>query len=105
MGCVADEPIHDEQESPYEWLGQEWLPDTWEPTEPIEATRTVDRVRRSTAGAMLAGGMIAMRDILEGKKNDPPAIVQEAGEPPAPRRFDVDLDPDDPGNSTVTIRH
>jgi hypothetical protein len=53
---------------------------------------------------MLAGGMIAIRDILEGERNDPPAIVQQAGEPPSPRRFHVELDPDDPGSSTVTIR-
>jgi hypothetical protein len=104
MDGMAHEPVH-ETESPYEWLGQEWLPETWEPVEPIGATRAVDRIRRSTAGAMLAGGMIAIRDILEGERNDPPAIVQQAGEPPSPRRFDVELDPDDPGNSTVTIRH
>ena len=94
-----------EEESPYEWVDSEWAPATWSDDEAIEPSRDVDRFRRTTAGSIVAAGMLGLQQVLEGrKKEDPPIEVEAPGEPPGGRRVELDLDPDDPAGSTVTYR-
>jgi hypothetical protein len=88
-----------------EWMGVEWLPDSWEPAEPIEPSRDVDRFRRTTAGAIVAAGMIGLEKVLMPEREERAPITWESpGEPPGPRHLEFDLDPDDPAASTVTVR-
>jgi hypothetical protein len=101
---VASTPP-DEPEHVYTWIDAEWLPDTWEPVEPIEPTRDVDRFRRTTAGAILAAGLLGIEKVLMPERSEQPPVTWEApGEPPGPRHLEFDLDPDDPEGSTVTVR-
>jgi hypothetical protein len=46
------------------------------------------RERHGVAGAALAGMMVALRDLVEGKRKEEPPIVQEAPDEPT----DVDRD-------------
>jgi len=71
----------------------------------ITPTRSVDRFRKTTAGMMLAGGLIAIEEVYSGRKErEEPALIVESAQPAEPRPVEVDLDPDDPGNSTVVVR-
>ncbi|HKY15144.1 MAG TPA: hypothetical protein VJM33_09490 [Microthrixaceae bacterium] len=98
------DPDDEPDDSPYEWLQAEWLPETWDQHERIEPSRDVDRFRRTSAGAILAAGMLGLQQVLDPKKNeDPPIVVESPGEPPGPKHLEFDLDPDDPAASTVTI--
>ena len=100
---MADSPAPEPPDD--EWLGAEWLPDTWVHTDSIEPTRNVDKFRKTGAGAMLAAGMLGLQQVLEPKKSeDPPIVVEAPGEPPGVKRLEFDLDPDDPSGSTVTVR-
>ena len=88
-----------------EWIPVEWLPDSWEPAEPIQPTRDVDRFRRTTAGAIVAAGMIGLEKVLMPEREERAPITWESpGEPPGPRHLEFDLDPDDPAASTITVR-
>lgn len=66
--------------------------------------REVDRFRRSAVGMMLAGGMTGLAEVLEPRREQPPIIRVSPGEPPGGRRVTFELDPDDPGGSTVVLR-
>jgi hypothetical protein len=102
---AAGSSTHDPATDDYDWLGAEWLPDSWVRTENLAPTREVDKFRRTTAGAMLAAGMLGLQQVLEPKKSeDPPIVVDAPGEPPGIKRLEFDLDPDDPSASTVTVR-
>lgn len=68
------------------------------------ADRIPHRYRGSMAAAALAAGMIGLRDILEEPKDDRPVVEQHAEDPHRDRPIWVDLDPDDPTNSVVTLR-
>ena len=48
--------------------------------------------------------MIGLRDILEEPKDDRPVVEQFADEDDRERPIEVDLDPDDPAASVVTLR-
>jgi len=73
--------------------------------EPLRPTRAADRLKRTVPGAILAGTALALRDLVEGRKDEEPPIIQEApGDPPGERPVDVDLDPDDPTASSVLVR-
>jgi hypothetical protein len=50
---------------------------------------------------MLTGIGLGLRDIVEAPREEPPIEIEAAGEPPFPRRVDVDLDPQDPSASVV----
>jgi hypothetical protein len=101
----TDEVAPDDVPPDEEWLGAEWLPDTWVHEESLPPTRDVDRFRRTTAGSMLAAGMLGLQQVLEPKKSeDPPIVVEAPGEPPGVKKLEFDLDPDDPSASTVTLR-
>ena len=65
----------------------------------------IERFRRSSVGAVLAAGMLGLRDVLEPEKDETPAIVEDwAGGEPFTERMVLRLDPDNPGDSIVMIR-
>ena len=68
-------------------------------------TRPIDRFAQTTVGLMLSASMLGLRDVLEGPRDERPAIVEDwAGEPPTPRGVSMRLDPDNPADSIVLIR-
>lgn len=91
------------EDSPYEWLDAEWLPDTWVHPEMLPPSREVDRFRRTSAGAIIAGGLLGLERVLQVPREEPPIIRVQGGEPPK-RTWQLDLDPDDPSNSSITKR-
>ena len=84
--------------------------DEWEEAgllddEPIQPAGQIERWRRrSVAGGVLTGFALGLQEVLYPKQKEELAVVVEAGEPPGDRAVEVDLDPDDPGASTVTVR-
>jgi hypothetical protein len=72
--------------------------------EPAPA-RPVDRIARTTVGLVLSASMLGLRDVLEGPREDRPAIVEErAGEPPVPDGISMRLDPDNVSDSIILVR-
>ena len=68
-------------------------------------TRPIDRFARTTAGLVLSASMLGLRDVLEGPRDDEPAIVQEyAGDPPAPSAISMRLDPENVADSIILVR-
>ncbi|MCC6226023.1 MAG: hypothetical protein IT195_06430 [Microthrixaceae bacterium] len=73
--------------------------------EPIEPSGQIERWRRgSVTGAVLTGFALGLQEVLYPRRNEEIAIVVEAGDPPGDRAVALDLDPDDPDASSVTIR-
>jgi len=73
-------------------------------TTALSPSRQVDRLKRTTGGAVMAAGMLGLQQVLDPKvKEDPPIQVDAPGEPPGPPGMDVDFDPDDPAGTTVTF--
>ena len=72
--------------------------------ERISEHRPVDRFRRSATGAVVAAGLLGLRDALEGRpEKEEVEIVNEA--PTAPQRdMDVVIDFDHPERSIVVVR-
>ncbi len=67
--------------------------------------RPVDRFARTTAGLVLRASLLGLRDVLEGPRDDEPAIVQESpGAPPGPGPVSMRLDPDNLSDSIVLVR-
>jgi hypothetical protein len=72
--------------------------------EPISEERPVDRFRRSATGAVVAAGLLGLRDALEGRpEKEEVAIVNEAPGAP-PRDLDVVIDFDHPERSIAVVR-
>jgi hypothetical protein len=68
-------------------------------------TRPIDKFARTTAGLVISASMLGLRDVLEGPRDDEPAIVREwAGEPPEPGGLSMRLDPENPGDSIILVR-
>ena len=68
-------------------------------------TRPIDRFARTTAGMVLSASMLGLRDVLEGPRDDQPAIVREwAGEPPVPGALSMRIDPENPSDSIILVR-
>lgn len=66
--------------------------------------RPVDRFRRSATGAVVAAGLLGLRDALEGRpEKEEVAIVNEAPDAP-PRDLDVVIDFDHPERSVAVVR-
>lgn len=73
--------------------------------DPIEPSGQIDRWRRATfTGGVLTGVALGLQEVLYPRHKEEIAIVVEAGEPPGDRAMVVEIDPDDPDASTVTIR-
>jgi hypothetical protein len=76
--------------------------DTRESPEP-DWERPIDRFRRSSAGTVIAAGLLGVRDALEGRpEREEPAIVSEAPEPKLDH-IDIVLDPDHPERSRAVV--
>jgi hypothetical protein len=72
--------------------------------ERISEDRPVDRFRRSATGAVVAAGLLGLRDALEGRpEKEEVAIVNEAPTAP-PRDMDVVIDFDHPERSIAVVR-
>jgi len=75
------------------------------PREHDSVERPVDRFRRSATGAVVAAGMLGLRDALEGRpEKEEVTIVNEAPAAP-PRDLEVVLDFDHPERSVAVVRH
>ena len=70
-----------------------------------EGGRPVDRFRRSATGAVVAAGLLGLRDALEGRpEKEEVTIVNEAPGAP-PRDLEVVIDFDHPERSVAVVRH
>ena len=98
MGGVED--IHrDEPED------VEGVDDEGEVEGPDAGDRPVDRFRRSATGAVVAAGLLGLRDALEGRpEKEEVTIVNEAPDAP-PRDLEVVIDFDHPERSIAVVRH
>ena len=66
--------------------------------------RPVDRFRRSATGAVVAAGLLGLRDALEGRpEKEEVTIVNEAPGAP-PRDLEVVIDFDHPERSVAVVR-
>ncbi|HEY4397647.1 MAG TPA: hypothetical protein VGO28_08225 [Acidimicrobiia bacterium] len=69
-----------------------------------EVDRPVDRFRRSATGAVVAAGLLGLRDALEGRsEKEEVTIVNEAPGAP-PRDLEVVIDFDHPERSVAVVR-
>lgn len=65
--------------------------------------RPIDRFRRSSAGSVIAAGLLGVRDALEGRpEREEPAIVTQAPEPKLDH-IDIVLDPEHPERSRAIV--
>jgi hypothetical protein len=65
--------------------------------------RPIDRFRRSSAGSVIAAGLLGVRDALEGRpEREEPAIVTQAPEPKLDH-IDIVLDPEHPERSRAVV--
>jgi hypothetical protein len=65
--------------------------------------RPIDRFRRSSAGSVIAAGLLGVRDALEGRpEREEPAIVADAPEPTLDH-IDLVLDPEHPERSRAIV--
>jgi hypothetical protein len=67
--------------------------------------RPVDKFRRTTAGTVVAAGLLGLRDALEGRpEKEETAVVVDAPAPMAKGPIEVTLDFEHPERSKVVIR-
>jgi hypothetical protein len=72
---------------------------------PVAGDRPVDRFRRSATGAVVAAGLLGLRDALEGRpEKEEVAIVNDAPDAPPPRDLEVVIDFDHPERSVAVVR-
>jgi hypothetical protein len=95
---APDEPPEDDDgdaTEPGNEAEPEGASDDWE--------RPIDRFRRSSAGTVIAAGLLGVRDALEGRpEREEPAIVTEAPEPTLDH-IDLILDPEHPERSRAIV--
>ena len=83
-------------------------PDDVEDVEAVDEVdedgRPVDRFRRTATGAVVAAGLLGLRDALEGRpEKEEVTIVNEAPAAP-PRDLEVVIDFDHPERSVAVVR-
>jgi hypothetical protein len=67
--------------------------------------RPVERFARTSAGLVLSASMLGLRDVLEGPRDERPAIVEaHKGEPSVPNGISMRLDPDNVSDSIILVR-
>jgi hypothetical protein len=67
--------------------------------------RPVDKFKRSSAGSVVAAGLLGVRDALEGRpEKEEVTIVQEAPAQPVRGNIDLVIDPEHPERSIAVIR-
>jgi hypothetical protein len=65
----------------------------------------IQKFRATAVGSVFAAGLLGLRDVLEGPKDDEPAIVVDwSGAPPFSEPIVLRLDPDHPEDSIVMVR-
>lgn len=65
----------------------------------------IQKFRATAVGSVLAAGLLGLRDVIEGPKDDEPAIVVDwSGAPPFTDPIVLRLDPDHPEDSIVMVR-
>jgi 4'-phosphopantetheinyl transferase len=70
-----------------------------------ESSRPIDKFRDTAVGSVLAAGLLGLRDVLEPRKKEEVAIVQDyAGDPPFTDPYVLRLDPEHPEDSIVMVR-
>jgi hypothetical protein len=93
-------------EDPESWSDEEWI--AWleeTDTEPDDDGVEYAPKPRSPGATMLGNAMVGLHDIIYGQEHRDVTIVEEAaGEPLEPEAVDVDIVPDDPDASTITVR-
>jgi 4'-phosphopantetheinyl transferase len=68
-------------------------------------SRPIDKFRGTAVGSVLAAGMLGLRDVLEPRRDEEIAIVQDHGAgPPVNDPIELQLDPDHPEESVVRVR-
>jgi hypothetical protein len=73
--------------------------------DPETVERPVDRFRRTATGAVIAAGLLGLRDALEGQpEKDEVAIVKDAPEPRPTGDLEVVVDFDHPERSVAIVR-
>ena len=91
---VDDAEAQDEQPERAE-ASEDGAEEVWE--------RPIDRFRRSSAGTVIAAGLLGVRDALEGRpEREEPAIVADAPEPTLDH-IDIVLDPEHPERSRAVV--
>jgi hypothetical protein len=92
-----------------DWSDDQWL--TWlkatdaESNEDISPPSVASRVVHSTGGQMLGQAMMGLAIAMYGPKQEEVIIVAEGdGEPGEDEPFTVQLNPDQPGKSTITFK-
>lgn len=103
---MDDDHERDDLEDPYsesDALIDEAL-DAGDPDAPVPP-RPVDKFRRTTAGSVVAAGLLGLRDALEGPpEKEEVAVVVDAPTPKHEGPIDVQLDFEHPERSKVVIR-
>lgn len=68
-------------------------------------TRPIDKFRSTAVGGVLAAGLLGLRDVLEPRRDEEIAIVQDdSGGPPLRDPIVLELDPEHPAESIVRVR-
>ena len=99
----ASPPSVRPDESPDESPDEQPLDESTDRESDEEWQRPIDRFRRSSAGTVIAAGLLGVRDALEGRpEREEPAIVTEAPEPKLDH-IDLVLDPEHPERSRAIV--
>ena len=102
MGPWESDPWVFEETADYDAFIDELLDDR----EDITPSSRVGKFRQTSAGAVLNGVALGLRDVFDPGR--PRGSTDHAGrllgEPDRLRHVDADLDPDDPTASSVTVR-
>ena len=97
--------VDDRQRDEHERTAEDVTGDAGEEDEPVCGDRPVDRFRRSATGAVVAAGLLGLRDALEGRpEKEEVAIVNEAPDAPPPRDLEVVIDFDHPERSVAMVK-
>jgi len=65
----------------------------------------IRRFEQSAVGVVLSAGMLGLRDVLEGPRDEEVEIVTDwSGDPPFTDPYVLRLDPDHPEDSIVMVR-
>ena len=76
-----------------------------ETAEELVPSLRVMKLRRTSSGAILNAVALGLQQVFEPRViEDAPHVQDVSGDPPTKRRIDAQLDPDEPAQSTVTVR-
>ena len=97
--------MDDRQRDGHERTAEDVTDEAGDDAERVSGDRPVDRFRRSATGAVVAAGLLGLRDALEGRpEKEEVAIVNEAPDAPPPRDLEVVIDFDHPERSVAMVK-